>query len=188
MTVAPAARTRADAVRNRALVIEAAAAVFAEKGEAALVPEIAARAGVGKGTVYRCFPTKDHLVAAVAIERVRWFEREARAAALDPDPWTAFAAFMTRVAEAHCRDRGMVFSMSQGLELPDLVEARADAHDALRALMDRSIATGAMRADAEPEDLKVLLRGVASSLATAEERDPAVWRHFAQLVVSAFRA
>jgi AcrR family transcriptional regulator len=65
----PAARTRVDAVRNRALVIAAAAEVFAEKGEAALVPEIAARAGVGKGTVYRCFPTKDHLVAAVAIER-----------------------------------------------------------------------------------------------------------------------
>ena len=184
----PATRTRADAVRNRALVIAAAAEVFAEKGEAALVPEIAARAGVGKGTVYRCFPTKDHLVAAVAIERVLWFEREARAAAAGPDPWGAFTAFMDRVAEAHCRDRGMVFSMSQGLELPDLVAARADAHEALRALMDRAIATGAMRADAAPEDLRVLLRGVASSLATAEERDPAVWRRFAQLVVNAFRA
>jgi AcrR family transcriptional regulator len=184
----PAARTRADAVRNRALVIAAAAELFAEKGEAALVPDIAARAGVGKGTVYRCFPTKDHLVAAVAIERVRWFEREARAGAADPDPWGAFTAFMDRVAEAHCRDRGMVFSMSQGLELPDLIAARADAHDALRELMDRAIATGAMRTDAEPEALKVLLRGVASSLATAEERDPAVWRRFAALVVNAFRA
>jgi AcrR family transcriptional regulator len=184
----PAARTRADAVRNRALVVAAAAEVFAEKGEAALVPEIAARAGVGKGTVYRCFPTKDHLVAAVAIERARWFEREARAAAADPDPWGAFAAFMTRLAEAHCRDRGMLFSMSQGLDLPDLVAARADAHDALRELMDRAIAAGAMRADAEPGDLKLLLRGVASCLAGAEERDPAVWRRFAQLVVSAFRA
>ena len=184
----PAARTRADAVRNRALVVAAAAGVFAEKGEAALVPEIAARAGVGKGTVYRCFPTKDHLVAAVAIERARWFEAEARAAAADPDPWRAFAAFMTRVAEAHCRDRGMVFSMSQGLDLPELLQARADAGDALRELMDRAIATGAMRADAAPEDLKVLLRGVASSLAGAEERDPAVWRRFADLVVNAFRA
>jgi AcrR family transcriptional regulator len=184
----PAARTRADAVRNRALVIAAAAEVFAEKGEAALVPEIAARAGVGKGTVYRCFPTKDHLVAAVAIDRVRWFALEARGAAADPDPWGAFAAFMTSVAEAHCRDRGMVFSMSQGMDLPELLAARADAHDALRELMDRAIATGAMRADAEPADLKVLLSGVASSLATAEERDPAVWRRFAQLVVDAFRA
>ena len=75
---AVAARTRADAVRNRERVIAAAAEVFREKGDAAVVPEIAARAGVGKGTVYRCFPTKDHLVAAVATQRVRWFEAEAR--------------------------------------------------------------------------------------------------------------
>ena len=184
----PAARTRADAVRNRALVIGAAAEVFAEKGEAALVPEIAARAGVGKGTVYRCFPTKDHLVAAVAIERAGWFANGARAAAADPEPWGAFAAFMADLAEAHCRDRGMSFSMSQGIDLPELVQARAEAHDALRELMDRAIATGAMRADAKPEDLKVLLGGIATSLETAQERDPAVWRRFAQLVVDAFRS
>ena len=185
---AVAARTRADAVRNRERVIAAAAEVFREKGDAAVVPEIAARAGVGKGTVYRCFPTKDHLVAAVATERVRWFEQETREAAASDDPWSAFIGFMERIADAYCDDRGMVSSMSQAIELDELVAARADAHDALRELMDRAIATGAMRADAEPEDLKVLLRGVASSLATAEERDPAVWRHYARLVVDALRA
>ena len=183
----PATRTRADAVRNRALVIAAAAEVFAEKGEAASVPEIAARAGVGKGTVYRCFPTKDHLVAAVATERSRWFEREARAAAAAADPWGAFAAFVASVAEAHCRDRGMVFSMSQGIELPELVEARADALEAVRELMNLAIAAGAMRPDAQPADLKVLFGGIAGSLARAEEHDPAVWRRYAQLVVDAFR-
>jgi AcrR family transcriptional regulator len=186
--VVPAGRTRADAVRNRARVIAAAAEVFAEKGEEAVVPEIAARAGVGKGTVYRCFPTKDLLVAAVATERVRWFEREARAAAADEDPWGAFAAFMARVAEAHCRDRGMVASMSQGIEEPELLEARAAAHDALRELMDRAIAQGAMRPDADPADLKILLGGIARSLAAAQERDAAVWRRSAQLIVDAFRA
>ena len=89
---AVAARTRADAVRNRERVVAAAAEVFREKGDAAVVPEIAARAGVGKGTVYRCFPTKDHLVAAVATQRVRWFEAEAREAAASDDPWGAFIA------------------------------------------------------------------------------------------------
>ncbi len=74
-------RTRADAVRNYERVIAAASEVLAEKGAEAGVPEIAARAGVGKGTVYRCFPTKDHLVSAgvatvaglvaLAIPRVR---------------------------------------------------------------------------------------------------------------------
>ena len=185
---AVAARTRADAVRNRERVIEAAAEVFREKGEAAVVPEIAARAGVGKGTVYRCFPTKDHLVAAVASERVRWFEREARAAADAEDPWAAFATFMDRVADAHCADRGMVASMSQAIELPELVEARADAHEALRVLIERAIAHGSMRADAQVADLKVLLSGIARSLGAEQERDPAVWRRYAQLVVDAMRA
>jgi AcrR family transcriptional regulator len=184
----PATRTRADAVRNRARVVAAAAEVFAEKGEDAVVPDIAARAGVGKGTVYRCFPTKEHLIAAVATERARWFEREARAAAADPDPWAAFGSFLARVAEAYCRDRGMVFSMSQGLETPERLEARAAVMAALRELMDRAIAQGAMRPDAEPADLKVLLSGIASSLTGAQERDPAVWRRYAQLVADAFRA
>ena len=185
---AVAARTRADAVRNRERVVAAAAEVFAEKGEAAVVPEIAARAGVGKGTVYRCFPTKDHLVAAVASERVRWFERQARAAAEADDPWAAFGAFMERVADAHCEDRGMVASMSQAIELPELVEARAAATEALGRLMARAIAQGSMRADAVPADLKVLLSGIGRALAAAGERDPAVWRRYVGLVVDALRA
>src|SRR3954467_13443459 len=134
--VVPGGRTRADAVRNRARVIAAAAEVFADKGEDAVVPEIAARAGVGKGTVYRCFPTKDHLVAAVATERVRWFEREARAAAAAEAPGAAFATFIARFAEAHSRDVGMVFSMAQNLEVSELVEARAAAQDVGGEMMD----------------------------------------------------
>src|SRR3954468_1866189 len=63
-TAVPSPRRRADAVRNYERVIAAAAEVLAEKGPEACVPEIAARAGVGKGTVYRCFPTKEHLVPA----------------------------------------------------------------------------------------------------------------------------
>ena len=185
---AVAARTRADAVRNRERVVAAAAQVFREKGAGASIPEIAARAGVGKGTVYRCFPTKDHLVAAVASERVRWFEREAREAARSDDPWSAFLAFMDRIADAHCEDRGMVASMSQSIELTELLEARADAHDALRELMDRAIAQGSMRADASPADFKVLLSGIARALAADRERDPAVWRRYARLVADALRA
>src|SRR3954466_10980897 len=181
-------RTRADAVRNRERVIAAAAEVFAEKGEDAVVPEIAARAGVGKGTVYRCFPTKDHLVGAVATERARWFEREARAAAAADDPWTAFSAFITRFAEAHACDRGMVFSMAQGVELPELTEARAAAQAALSELMDRAKAQGRMRADADPADFKLLLSGVTRALVAEQQRDPAVWRRCAQLVVDALRA
>jgi hypothetical protein len=81
----------------------------------------------------------------------------------------------------------MVASMSQALELPELAEARAAATAALRELMDRAIAQGAMRSDADPADLKILLGGIARSLAAAQERDAAVWRRSAQLIVDAFR-
>ena len=183
-----ATRTRADAVRNRARVVAAAAEAFAEKGEDASIPEIAARAGVGKGTVYRCFPTKDHLIAAVASERTRWFEGEARAAARAGDPWAAFGDFMRRVAEAQCVDRGMLASLTQSIELPELDTARAAAHEALGELMERAIAQGAMRPDADPAELKILVGGVARALWAAGERDPAVWRRCATLLVDALRA
>jgi AcrR family transcriptional regulator len=183
-----AARTRVDAVRNRARVIAAAAEVFAERGEEASVPEIAARAGLGKGTVYRCFPTKDHLLAAVAIERIRWFEGEARAVAASDDPWGAFRAFMDRLADAHCADRGMVASISQTIDLPEIAAARADAHVALTELMDCAIAQGGMRADATPDDFRILIVGIGRSLAAEGEDDPAVWRRCTGLVADALRA
>ena len=65
---------RADALRNRERVVAAAAEVFAERGIEASVPEVAVRAGVGKATVYRSFPTKEHLVAAVVTGRLAEFE------------------------------------------------------------------------------------------------------------------
>ena len=185
---AVAARTRADAVRNRARVIAAAAEVCAERGEEASVPEIAARAGVGKGTIYRCFATKDHLLAAVATDRIRWFAAEARAAAAADDAWGAFRAFMDRVADAHCRDRGMVGSISQRIDLPEIAAARADAHDAIAELMQRAIDQGAMRPDASADDFRLLISGIGRALSAAGEDDPAVWRRSVGFVADALRA
>src|ERR671928_1525492 len=94
-----ATRTRADAVRNYERVVSAAAEVLAQKGAEAGVPEIAARAGVGKGTVYRCFATKEHLVAAVLADRLRAFAERAEEAAAKPDAWQAFADLLAESAE-----------------------------------------------------------------------------------------
>src|SRR6478609_7541161 len=99
-----ATRTRADAVRNYERVLDAASEVLAEKGAEAGVPEIAARAGGGKGTVYRCFPTKDHLVSAVVGERMRAFAAAARAATERPDAWDAFVELLCDSAERQAND------------------------------------------------------------------------------------
>jgi AcrR family transcriptional regulator len=179
---------RADAVRNRERVIAAAAAVFAERGVEASVPDVAARAGVGKATVYRSFPTKEHLIAAVVIERLADFERRTRARLDDPDAWAALAAVLAEGAEKHCADRAITAGISAGIELPQLNAARASLWDALERLMARAQQQGRMRADARPTDLRVLWGGAARMLVADGIVDPAEWRRYAALVLDALRA
>ena len=186
MSAAP--RTRADAVRNFERVLAAAAEVLAEKGAEAGVPEIAARAGVGKGTVYRCFPTKEHLVSAVLAERLRWYEEAARAAARQPDAWEAFTGLLQDAAERQAGDCTFSAGLAHESALPEVAQARAAMHDAIDALMARAQAEGRMRPGVTSHDLKVLFAGTAQMLRAQGDRDPASWRRYAELVANALRA
>lgn len=95
--VRPADRLRVDARRNLESVLKAAREVFAELGYGAPMEEVARRAGVGVGTVYRRFPSKEVLVQRIAAEEVGWLTRQARAAlAEDEEPWRALAGFVAR--------------------------------------------------------------------------------------------
>ena len=181
------ARTRADAVRNYERVIAAASEVLAEKGAEAGVPEIAARAGVGKGTVYRCFPTKDHLVSAVLSERLRWYADAALAAAERPDAWAAFVELLCDSAERQAGDCTFSAGLSHESMLPEVVAAREAMHAAMDALMARAQAEGRMRPGVDSRDLKVLFAGMAQMLRAAGNRDPAEWRRYAGLVADAMR-
>ncbi|WCB94308.1 hypothetical protein DSM104299_03040 [Baekduia alba] len=184
----PALPRRADALRNRQRVITAAAEVFAVKGMDAGVPEIAARAGVGKATVYRSFPSKEHLVAAVACERLAWITGVTTEALLRDDPGAAFLDVVTAIAEQQATDCAVAGSLAADIHLPELESARATTHAALAALVDRGREAGALRADATAEELRVLITGVAQVLRAGGERDPAVWRRYGRLVADAFRA
>ena len=152
-------RRRAHPRRRRAATASASSrrprGVRREGRGGASVPEIAARAGVGKGTVYRCFPTKDHLVAAVASERVRWFEREARAAARRRRP-------LGRVRHVHGAHRRRPLRATAGWSprcrsrssCPSWSRRAPPRTTRCGELMDRAVAQGAMRADAEPRRLE----------------------------------
>ncbi len=179
---------RADAVRNRERVVAAAAAVFAEHGVEASVPEGAERAGVGKATVYRSFPTKEHLIAAVVIERLADFELRTRARLDDPDPWAAMVDLLAEGAGRQCADRAITAGISAGIDLPDLTAARASLWHALAQLMDRAKAQGRMHPDVAPADLRVLWAGAARVLVADGVEDLAVWRRYAALVLNALRA
>jgi AcrR family transcriptional regulator len=184
----PTLPRRADALRNRERVIEAAAEVFAVKGMDAGVPEIAARAGVGKATVYRSFPSKEHLVAAVACERLEWIAEITTAALMRDDAGQALIDVIVAIAEQQATDRAIAGSLAAEIHLPELDAARATTHAALEALVDRGRAAGALRPDATAEDLRVLFTGVAQVLRADDERDPAVWRRYGHLVANALSA
>src|ERR1700712_3026544 len=95
---------RADAERNRLLILEVAAEVFAEKGLDAGFDEIARRAGLGAGTVYRRFPHRDQLIEALLTDRLSGVAQLAQQAAAHPDPWVGLVGFLQRSIEMQVRD------------------------------------------------------------------------------------
>ena len=98
---------RRDAQANRERILEAARAVFADEGVDASVEQIAQRAGVGMGTLYRRFPTKHDLVEAVIAESLDAFVAAAENGLAEEDPWTGFARFVERVLELHAENRAL---------------------------------------------------------------------------------
>jgi AcrR family transcriptional regulator len=178
---------RSDAVRNRERVLEAARSVFAERGLDACVDEVATRAGVGKATVYRSFPTKDHLVAAIAVQRMRWLQERAEAVAERDAGFAGLERLLVAAAEAHAGDRVLAAAMAATPEIPELAEARAAVRAALQRVLDGARRAGEVRRDATADDIRVLFAGVSRVLHEGGVDDPAVWRRYARLVAAALR-
>jgi AcrR family transcriptional regulator len=156
---APAGRAlRADAARNREKVLRAARDVFAESGYGAPLDEIAARAGVGPGTVYRHFPAKEALFEAVVAARVTDLVRDARARASAADPGEAFFGFLGRLSGEAAAKR----------DLPDAISVagslREDVFAALDELLGRAQRAGAVRPGIRTGDLIALIKGMFASL------------------------
>src|SRR3954468_18341900 len=98
---------RADAARNREAIVEAAREVFAEHGLDAPLDDIARRAGTGNATLYRRFPTRGDLIAAVFAERMLEHLDAVQRALTDPDPWAGFASYIQAATAMQARDRGI---------------------------------------------------------------------------------
>lgn len=149
---------RADAARNREKVLRAAREVFAESGYGAPLDEIATRAGVGPGTVYRHFPAKEALFEAVVTARVTDLVRDARARAGAGDPGEAFFGFLGRLSGEAAAKR----------DLPDAISVagslREDMFAALDELLSRAQQAGAVRAGVRTGDLIALLKAMFASL------------------------
>jgi AcrR family transcriptional regulator len=152
---------RADARRNRALVLEAAIAAFAELGLAVPVHEIARRAGVGTGTVSRHFPTKDDLYRAIVMQRIeRLVERATELAGTRP-PGVAFTEFFASMVRDGAFDQGLADALTGvGFDVgAAAVTAEQDFMSALRSLLEAAQRAGAVRADVDVDDVKALVTG-----------------------------
>ena len=176
---------RADAERNRSRILAAASELFAERGLDASMPELAERAGVGVGTVYRAFPDKDHVLSAVMAERFRWLTARIEAAIECEDPWTAFTDVVWQAAALHAKDRAFHQCLPQALDLPEVSEARGHTLDAFQRLIKRAQGAGALRSDVVAEDIPMLLAGVGLSRSSG----PGVsWERHLALVIDGLRA
>jgi AcrR family transcriptional regulator len=154
---------RADAARNREKVLRAAREAFAESGYGVPLDEIAARAGVGPGTVYRHFPAKEALFEAVVASRIQDLITDAMSRAAAADPGAAFYGFLARLAQESAAKR----------DLPDAISVagslRQDLFAALDVLLRRAQEAGQVRPEVGTGDLIALLRGMFASLAGSTE-------------------
>lgn len=152
---------RADAARNRARVLDVAYEMFAEEGMSVPLDEIARRAGVGAGTVYRHFPTKAALFAAIAAYRLQQLNDRAAALTDTKEPGEAFFAYLDVLVDESKSDQGLADALA-GTGI-DITTAIPDAEQHFMALLGdlltRAQQAGAVRSDIGVKDVKALLVG-----------------------------
>jgi AcrR family transcriptional regulator len=178
---------RADARRNREKVLAAARAVFAEQGVDAQMDDVARRADVGVGTVYRHFPTKDALIAALTDELFDVIGAHARESLELDDPWEAFLQTMWFSGEKTAGDRAFAEILGAARGIPRRSPGKEELIAAVGELMRRSIEAGKMRPDAMTEDISLLMCGIGSAVAMPHPR-PEAWRRHLGIVLDGLRA
>jgi AcrR family transcriptional regulator len=176
---------RADAQRNLGRILEAASEAYAELGPEVSVDEIARRAGVGHGTVFRRFPTKEALRAAVIRARLDDLLAQARELLDRPDAGGALEEFVWTAAEACSRDRALFQGIEQCQSVADVAEAKNDLHDTVDKLIRRAQREGAVRRGLDSHDIGALV-GAAVQAAVHAERDEA-WRRYVKVVLDGLR-
>jgi AcrR family transcriptional regulator len=180
---------RADAERNRRRLIDAAAELFAERGIEVTVAEIRERAGVGQGTVFRHFPTKEHLMAEVMRERMASLTALATASLEADDPVEGLRDFMVAAAESKAVDQEIYRLICETNALPaeDERALRRELVGHVDQLLRRAQEAGAIRADVQAEDILLLETAARQAGEALGGVAPQLWRRYLDIVVDGLR-
>jgi AcrR family transcriptional regulator len=179
---------RADARRNREAVVAAAKKLFADQGLEAQMPDLAKAAGVGVGTVYRHFPTKEDLIAALAAERFERLAEMARESLELEDAWEGLAGFIRFAAELQADDRGLCEVMGSRPEVMDPAAVAAGLPELCDRLVKRAQRSGQLREDLAWEDIPMIACGLGRI--TQATTGPAVgrWPRLVEIILDGLRA
>ncbi len=179
---------RADARRNRERILESARAVFAECGADAQIDDVARRAGVGVGTVYRHFPTKEALLVELLREKFRLFAARGREALeQEGEPFAVLEGLLRRNAETTASDAAVQHALAAAGE-NIWVQAEAERQELVAAteeLLERARQAGTIRKDVHANDVAMLMSGLCSSMGDKPGFD---WRRHLDLVIDMLRA
>jgi AcrR family transcriptional regulator len=179
---------RRDAQRNRQRVLQAASEVFTECGLEVSLDEVARHAGVGVGTVYRRFRTKEELVEALFDERIDAIAAIGARAAEDPDPWSGLVCFMEQLAEMLAGNLGLRQMLMFATYGRDRVAyARERNAPLVGRLVERAQAAGQVRGDLGPTDIPFIIFTLTQATEFSRHASPELWRRYLALFLDGLR-
>ncbi|GIJ46189.1 TetR family transcriptional regulator [Virgisporangium aliadipatigenens] len=170
----------ADAERNRAAIIEAAGQVFAECGGSVDVREIARRSGVGMGTLYRHFPTKDELLTTVLEQQFNaWLTDAHQQAVATEDPWQALTGFFEQLLDNQADNRAVVESYATTGGPSEYCVQRC--YSLIDQVRTRCVDAGVLRPGVTTEDLFLLSGSLSQAVLTTADSHPGRWRRLLRI-------
>ena len=183
---APIRSLRVDAARNRELLLAAAEDEFAERGIDASVADIARRAGVAKGTVFRHFATKEDLIAAVVVRHMSVLTATAERLLDAEDPSAALLEFLTVAADRR-QQRDLTFLMSVSAGDSDVTRVRDRLHADIESLVGRAHDCGAVRRDVTGTDVFLLICAPVHVVENLPGAPPDLWRRYLMIIFDGLR-
>jgi AcrR family transcriptional regulator len=190
-THSPSVDQRSDSKRNRVRLVAAARELVAERGMDVTAAEIAARAEVGVGTLYRRFGSKDSLIRDILSDGIDEVQVVAQAALDDPDAWNGFSTFFAFFSKTQVDNQGIAeyLALSTGLRSDEMCEYNGRLRTLVERLVERAHDEGTLRADASWEDIVILSRAsVSAGECLGVHASPEQWQRTCAILLAGLKA